>query len=123
MTINYDSENIFARIIRGEIPAQKIFETEHVLAFRDIAPKAPVHVLVCPKGPYRSMTEFSKQASPDEIVALARAVGEIVRDLGLDESGYRVIMNTGADGGQEVPHLHLHILGGHGMGPMVCSSR
>lgn len=115
----YDPQNIFARIIRGEIPCQKIFDSEHVLGFRDIAPKAPVHVLVCPKGPYRSMTEFSGVASPDEIVALTRAIGDIVRDLGLDQTGYRIIMNTGGDGGQEVPHLHLHILGGHPIGPMV----
>lgn len=115
----YDPNNIFARIIRGEIPCSKVFEDTHVLAFNDIAPKAPVHVLVCPKGPYVSMTDFAVQASADEIVAFTRAIGKIVSDLKLNEAGYRIISNAGANGGQEVPHLHVHILGGRALGPMV----
>lgn len=115
----YDPNNIFARIIRGEIPCNKVFEDDDVIAFYDIHPKTPVHVLVCPKGAYVSMTEFSKEASDVEIIALHRAISKIVSDLKLDQTGYRVISNAGSNGGQEVPHLHLHILGGCPVGPMV----
>lgn len=117
--MTYDPNNIFARIIRGEIPCNKYYEDEYVLAFHDIHPKAPVHVLVCPKGPYTSMTEFSAQATDKEITALIRAVGKIASDLGLSTSGYRSITNTGVNGGQEVPHLHIHLLGGKLLGPML----
>lgn len=120
--MSYDSNNIFARIIRGEIPCNKVYEDDYVLAFNDIHPKTPVHVLVCPKGPYASMTEFSRDASDIEIVALYRAVAKIVTDLKLDQTGYRVISNAGVNGGQEVPHLHLHILGGRAVGPMVSAT-
>lgn len=115
----YDPNNIFARIIRGEIPCNKMYEDEHVLAFHDIRPLAPTHVLVCPKGPYVSMSDFTTQASEAEIVALYRAVGKVIQDLDLASAGYRTITNTGVNGGQEVPHLHIHILGGRVLGPML----
>ncbi|MBK1664198.1 histidine triad nucleotide-binding protein [Rhodospirillum rubrum] len=117
----YDDSNIFARILRGEIPCDKVFEDDHVLAFRDINPQAPVHVLVIPKGPYRSWTEFSATASDGEIAALVRAVGKVAADLGVVEQGYRVLSNIGADGGQEVPHLHLHLFGGRRLGRMIAA--
>lgn len=115
----YDDSNIFARILRGEIPCNKVYEDDHVLAFRDIAPKAPVHVLVIPKGAYVSHDDFSARASDGDIAAFTRAVGQIARDLGVAETGYRLIANTGLNGGQEVPHYHVHILGGGNVGPMV----
>lgn len=115
----YDDDNIFAKILRGEIPNQTVYEDDHVLAFNDIAPHAPVHILVIPKGQYVSMSDFSTKASPEEVVALYRAVGKIVDDKGLDKNGYRTITNTGTDGGQEVPHLHIHILAGKPLGPML----
>ncbi len=115
----YDTNNVFAKILRGEIPCQKVFEDDYVLAFPDMHPKAPVHILVIPKGSYKDMDDFTKQASPEEIAALFRATGKIARDNGLDKTGYRVISNCGLNGGQEVPHLHLHLLGGRHMGRMV----
>ena len=115
----YDDSNIFARILRGEIPCTKVYEDDHVLAFRDIAPKAPVHVLVIPRGAYVSHDDFSARAGDGEIAAFTRAVGTIARDLGIAETGYRLIANTGLNGGQEVPHYHVHILGGGNVGPMV----
>ena len=118
-TAPYDDSNIFARILRGEIPSRKIYEDEHVLAFHDINPLAPTHILVIPKGPYVSWDDFSEKASGEEIAALVRAVGKIARDEGLVESGYRVLANAGVNSGQEVPHLHLHIFGGRPLGPML----
>jgi diadenosine tetraphosphate (Ap4A) HIT family hydrolase len=115
----YDADNIFARILRGEIPCQKVFEDDHVLAFNDIGPQKPVHILVIPKGAYVSHDDFAATASDAEIVAFTRAVGKIARAAGVAESGYRLIANAGADGGQEVPHYHVHILGGAPAGPMV----
>lgn len=115
----YDDNNIFARILRGEIPGDKVYEDEHVLAIRDKFPKAPVHVLVMPKGKYMSMTEFTQNAGDAEIVAFNRAVGKVVKQMGLAEGGYRAIVNSGAHGGQEVPHLHMHILAGKKLGPMI----
>jgi histidine triad (HIT) family protein len=115
----YDTNNIFAKILRGEIPCARVFEDDRVLAFRDIAPKAPVHILVLPKGAYVSMDDFTAKAPPEEIAALFRALGEIARAEGLDKTGYRVISNCGLNGGQEVPHLHLHLLGGKPLGRMV----
>jgi diadenosine tetraphosphate (Ap4A) HIT family hydrolase len=115
----YDRDNVFARILRGEIPCKKVHEDAHVLAFHDLYPKAPVHILVVPKGAYVSHDDFAAGASDAEIAALARAVGKIAREAGLAEAGYRLIANTGADGGQEVPHYHVHILGGGPLGPMV----
>lgn len=115
----YDQNNIFARILRGEIPCRKVYEDQHVLAFHDIRPQAPTHVLVIPKGPYVSYADFSEQATPEEIVAFTRAVGLIARQAGVEDSGYRLIANHGPDSHQEVPHLHFHILGGRPLGPML----
>jgi diadenosine tetraphosphate (Ap4A) HIT family hydrolase len=115
----YDPNNIFARILRGEIPCNKVFEDDHVLAFHDINPQAPVHVLVIPKGAYVSMDDFSEKASAEEIAALVRAVGQIARGLGLAEKGYRILANHGPDSHQEVPHLHVHIFAGRPLGRML----
>lgn len=120
--MSYDSTNIFARLLRGEIPAKKVYEDEHVLAFNDIQPRAPVHVLVIPKGAYESLDDFSTKASVAEQAALMKAIGHVARLAGVDKSGYRVIANTGADGHQEVPHLHFHVLGGRPIGGMVAKS-
>ena len=118
----YDPNNVFAKILRGEIPCDKVYEDEHTLAFRDIAPKAPVHVLVIPKGAYVSWTDFSEKASDAEIAALIRAVGKVARDLGVAEAGYRTLANTGTNGHQEVPHLHIHLFGGRKLGAMLPSA-
>ncbi len=115
----YDPENIFAKILRGEIPCNKVFEDDHALAFRDIAPQAPVHVLVIPKGAYVSMDDFSENASDAEIAGFIRAVGQVARELGLVEPGYRLLANHGPDSHQEVPHLHVHIFAGQPLGPML----
>jgi diadenosine tetraphosphate (Ap4A) HIT family hydrolase len=115
----YDETNIFARILRGEIPSSKVYEDEHVLAFNDINPLSPTHILVIPKGPYVSWDDFSAKASDEEIGAFVRAVGQIARDSGLVESGYRLLANVGRNSGQEVPHLHVHIFGGRSLGPML----
>lgn len=115
----YDSNNIFAKILRGDIPCKKIYEDSHVLAFHDIQPKAPVHILVIPKGAYTDMDDFTKRATDVEMAALLKALGQLARDHGLDQTGYRVISNCGVNGGQEVPHLHLHLLGGKKIGKMV----
>jgi len=115
----YDDTNIFARILRGELPANKVYEDEHVLAFHDINPLAPTHILVIPKSAYVSWDDFSEKASDAEIAAFVRASGRIAREAGLVESGYRVLANTGTDSGQEVPHLHMHIFAGRPLGPML----
>lgn len=115
----YDPNNIFAKILRGEIPCKKLHEDDHVLAFHDIHPQAPSHILVIPKGAYRDMNDFTAKASAEEIAALFRALGKIAKDEGLDATGYRVISNCGQNGGQEVPHLHLHLLGGRLLGRML----
>ena len=115
----YDPNNIFARILRGEIPCKKIAEDEHTLAFHDINPQAPVHVLVVPKGQYVSMADFSTNASDAEIAGFWRTVGRIAKDLALEVSGYRVLTNMGVHGHQEVPHFHVHIFGGRNLGRMV----
>lgn len=117
--MTYDPDNIFARILRGEIPCKKVFEDDHVLAFDDINPQAPVHVLVIPKGEYVSMDDFSAQATEAEIAAFFRAVGRIARDLGATEGGYRILANSGRDANQEVPHFHVHIFAGRPLGPML----
>ena len=122
MAMAYDPTNIFARILRGEIPCKKVYEDAHVLAFHDIHPQAPVHVLVIPKGAYVSFDDFSAQASAEEIAAFVRAAGQIARDLGVAEPGYRILANTGADGGQEVPHFHLHLFAGRRLGRMVVAA-
>jgi len=115
----YDSGNVFARILRGEIPCKKVYEDEHVLAFHDIQPQTPTHILVIPKGAYVSFDDFSAKASPEEIAAFIRAAGKIARDAGVAETGYRILANHGRDGNQEVPHFHLHIFGGRPLGRMV----
>ncbi len=115
----YDPDNIFAKILRGEIPNKTVYEDEHVLAFHDIAPQAPVHVLVIPKGAYVSWDDFTAKASAEEIAGFVRAVGHVARELGLVEPGYRMMANVGHDGGQEVPHLHVHLFGGKPLGRMI----
>lgn len=115
----YDPGNIFAKILRGEIPCNKVFEDDWVLAFHDIAPQAPVHVLVVPKGAYVSWDDFSTRASAEEIAGFIRAVGAVARELGLVAPGYRLLANVGHDGGQEVPHLHVHLFGGKPLGRMI----
>ena len=117
--MTYDPNNIFARILRGEIPCKKVHEDAHTLAFHDIHPQAKIHVLVIPKGAYVSMEDFSQRASEQEIAAFMRAVGKVARDLGLAESGYRILANHGPDSHQEVPHLHVHIFGGQRLGRMI----
>ncbi len=123
MDYQYDDQNIFAKILRGEIPCAKVLETEHSLAFNDIAPKAPQHVLVIPKGRYVCYDHFARAASDAEIVDYTRAIGTICAELGVSPgeggNGYRMIANAGNDGVQEVPHLHVHILAGRNIGPMV----
>jgi histidine triad (HIT) family protein len=115
----YDDSNVFARILRGEIPAKKVYEDEHALAFHDIAAQAPVHILVIPKGPYVSWDDFSERASAEEIAGFVRAVGHVAREQGLVAPGYRLLANVGLHGGQEVPHLHVHLFGGRPLGPML----
>ena len=117
----YDDQNIFARILRGELPCKKVLENDQVLAFHDINPLAPVHVLVIPKGAYVSWDDFSEKASDREMAALTRAVGEVARMVGADTQGYRVLSNVGKRGGQEVPHCHVHVFGGQPLGPMLVS--
>ena len=118
-TLPYDDSNIFARILRGEIPAKKVYEDEHAFAFHDINPQAPTHILVIPKGRYVSWDDFSARASDAEIAGFVRAVGKVARDAELVAPGYRLLVNVGAAGGQEVPHLHVHIFGGQPLGPML----
>jgi len=115
----YDEGNIFARILRDEIPASKVYEDEHALAFHDINPLAPTHVLVIPKGPYVSWDDFSANASDAELAGFVRAVGKVARDAGLVAEGYRLLANVGLNSGQEVPHLHVHIFAGRPLGPML----
>lgn len=108
----YDDNNVFARILRGELPCKKVHEDDHALAFHDINPQAPVHVLVIPKGAYVGWDDFTARASAEEIAGLTRAVGHVARLLGLGDDGYRLMVNHGQHGHQEVPHLHVHIFGG-----------
>ena len=118
-TLPYDDQNVFAKILRGEIPNKTVYEDEWALAFHDIAPQAPIHVLVIPKGAYVGWDDFSERASDEEIAGFVRAVGHVARQLGLVRPGYRLLANLGADGGQEVPHLHVHLFGGRLLGPMI----
>ncbi len=118
----YDPENIFAKILRGEIPCNKVYEDEFALAFHDINPQAPVHVLVIPKGEYVSMADFTADAPAELVVGYMRAVGKVADELGLVEPGYRTIANAGPNSHQEVPHLHIHIMGGKPLGPMLDKS-
>ena len=118
MDFVYDDQNIFAKILRGEIPNKTVYESAHALAFEDIAPQAPVHVLVIPKGPYVSLDHFCRDASAAEIEGFMRAVGEVCRMTGVD-GGFRAISNAREDGVQEVPHLHFHIIGGRPLGRIL----
>ena len=121
--MKYDVNNIFAKILRNEIPYQKVYENDYALAFNDINPQAKTHVLVIPKGSYVNMDDFSQNAKEEEIVGLIRALGEVAKIVGVSTysngQGYRYIGNNGPDGGQEVPHLHFHIVGGEPLGRMV----
>ena len=123
MSFRYDSNNIFAKILRGEIPNKTVLDTVHSLAFEDINPQAPVHVLVIPKGPYVSLDHFTREASDAEIIDYSRTIGEVCKLTGVQPSsggtGFRAIANTGRDGVQEVPHLHIHIIGGRVLGQML----
>ena len=115
----YDTGNIFARILRGEIPCKKVYEDQWTLAFHDINPQAPTHVLLIPKGNYVSFADFSASASAEEIAGFMRAVGKVAKDLGLETQGYRLLVNMGEHSGQEVPHLHAHLFGGRPLGRML----
>ena len=115
----YDDQNIFAKILRGEIPNRTVYEDDHVLAFHDINPQAPHHILVIPKGAYVAWDDFSTHASDAEIAGFIRAVGHVAREAGLVEPGYRLLANIGMDGGQEIAHLHIHIFAGKSLGPMI----
>jgi len=117
--MTYNPENIFAKILRGEIPCKKVYESAHALAFYDINPAAKVHVLVIPKGAYVSFQDFSEKASSDEIADLIRAVGAVAKQLDIVSDGYRLLSNAGANGGQEVPHFHVHLFGGQRLGAML----
>lgn len=119
MSAAYDKNNIFARILRGEIPCKKVHETAHSLAFHDINPLAPIHVLVIPKGAYIGMDDFSAKASAEEQADYVRAIGETARIVGAAADGYRLLSNCGANANQEVPHLHVHIFGGRKLGSML----
>ena len=121
--MTYDKNNIFAKILRGEIPCKKIYEDSYVLAFHDVNPQKKIHVLVIPKGEYVNLDDFSSKASEKEIVGLIKAIGNVAKKLGVSEAakggGYRSLVNVGENGGQEVPHLHFHIFGGEKVGKMV----
>jgi histidine triad (HIT) family protein len=118
-TLPYDDSNIFAKILRGEIPNRTVYENDHALAFHDINPQAPVHILVIPKGRYVSWDDFTANASDVEITGFIRAIGHVAREAGLPAPGYRLLSNIGGHGHQEVPHLHVHIFGGKQMGAML----
>ena len=115
----YDDSNIFARILRGEIPSRRVYEDEYAIAFHDIAPQAPIHVLVIPRGPYVALSDFVATAPDAEIAGFFRAVGEVAKQLDLEQPGFRVLSNMGMHSGQEVPHLHVHLFGGGPLGPML----
>ena len=121
--MSYDNQNIFAKILRGEIPCNKVYENEWALAFHDIAPQAPTHILVIPKGRYISMEDFSSNASDSEIVGYIRAIGAVARQAGTVVDGYRILANHGKNARQEVPHLHMHIFAGRDLGGMVGRTR
>ena len=118
-TLPYDDQNIFAKILRDEIPSKRVYEDEWAIGFHDINPQAPTHILVIPRGPYVSWDDFSARAPEAEIAGFVRAVGKVARDQGLVAPGYRLLANTGQHSGQEVPHLHVHLFGGHALGPML----
>ncbi len=115
----YDDANIFARLLRGEIPSSRVYEDEWAVAFHDITPRAPVHVLVIPRGRYVSLSDFTRDAPADALAGFFRAVGRVARDLNLEQPGYRMLANMGGHGGQEVAHFHVHLFGGAALGPML----
>ena len=115
----YDEQNVFSKILRGEIPVNSVYEDEYALEFEDINPQAPVHLLVIPKGSYVSLDDFTMKASEKEVAGLFMAVGQVAREAGLSESGYRILANHGNDANQEVPHFHVHIVGGRNVGKMI----
>lgn len=117
--MSYDKNNVFAKILRGEIPCQKVYESEHSFAFKDINPLAPVHTLVIPKGEYVDYDDFSQNATDVEIADYIRTIGLVAREAGVTENGYRILSNIGDEGGQEVPHLHVHVFGGRRLGSML----
>ena len=121
--MTYDKNNIFAKILRNEIPCKKIYEDEYVLAFHDISPQKKIHALVIPKGEYVNLDDFSSKAAEEEIVGLIKGIAQVTKKLGVSEAakggGYRSLVNAGEDGGQEVPHLHFHLFGGEKIGKMV----
>jgi histidine triad (HIT) family protein len=118
-TGTYDPQNVFARILRGELPCKRLYEDEFALAFADIHPRAPVHVLIIPKSNYISLADFTAGASAEEIGGFFKAVGAVAKQLGLEPQGYRVLANMGLHGHQEVPHFHVHLFGGRPLGPML----
>jgi diadenosine tetraphosphate (Ap4A) HIT family hydrolase len=118
-TLPYDDQNVFAKILRDEIPSKRVYEDEWAVAFLDINPQAPMHILVIPRGPYVSWDDFSAKASEAEIAGFVRAVGKVARDLGMVAPGYRLLANVGMDGHQEIAHLHVHIFAGGPLGPML----
>ena len=120
---DYDDSNIFARLLRGEIPSRRVYEDEWAVAFHDISPQATVHVLVIPRGRFVSLADFSRDGSDAEIAGFFRAVGTVARQLGLEQPGYRALANIGADGGQEVPHFHVHLFGGQPLSQRMVSPR
>ncbi|MEO0410783.1 MAG: histidine triad nucleotide-binding protein [Pseudomonadota bacterium] len=115
----YDDDNIFAKILRGEIPSKKVYDDDYAYAFHDINAQAPLHVLVVPKGKYVSFADFSEYAPAELITGFIRAVGKVAKDMGVEDNGYRLLANAGHDAHQEVPHLHVHILAGRRLGPML----
>jgi diadenosine tetraphosphate (Ap4A) HIT family hydrolase len=119
----YDRDNVFARILRGELPCNRVYEDEHVLAFRDITPQAPTHIVVIPKGEYVSVDDFAETASEAELAAFMRAIGRIAKQEGVTDGGYRILANHGRAAHQEVPHFHLHLFGGRDLGPMLRRER
>ena len=119
----YDDANIFARILRGEIPSRRVYEDEWAVAFHDIAPQAPIHILVVPRGRYVSMADFSRDGSDAELTGFFRAVGTVARQLGIETDGYRLLANTGHFGGQEVPHFHVHLFGGEALSQRMVTPR
>ena len=118
----YDDQNIFARILRNEIPSRRVYEDEWAVAFHDIAPQAPVHILVIPRRQYVALADFVTTASDAEIAGFFRAVGRVAQQMGLEQPGYRVLSNMGVHAGQEVPHLHVHLFGGAPLGPMLAKA-
>jgi len=119
--MKYDKNNIFAKIIRGEIPAQKVYEDENILAFYDISKASPIHVLVIPKGEFIDFVDFTTNENPHEVANFFKKVAEIAKDLKVDESGFRLITNNGSDAHQTVKHFHVHILAGKKLGPLISS--